>query len=45
MDELNKAIRQYDIGDTIEITIQREIDDVFKPRIIEITIGDKYEYN
>ncbi|MCH4888240.1 PDZ domain-containing protein [Acidaminobacter sp. JC074] len=45
MEELNTTIRNYSIGDTIQITVQRETEGTFKSKIIELTIGDRYENN
>lgn len=44
MNDLIKIIRQHKIGDTINISIQREIDKVFGPVTISLTIGDQYDY-
>jgi serine protease Do len=44
MSDLNRIIRDYGIGDKIKITIQREINDKFELRVIELVIGDRYDY-
>lgn len=45
MADLNRIVRTYDIGDTIKIIVQRETDNKkFEPVVIELTIGDRYNY-
>lgn len=44
MSDLNRVIRQYGIGDTINITIQRETNKKFNPINVDLTIGDRHNY-
>ncbi len=48
MFELSGAIGQFEIGDTIRLTVKRDISNsnektAFETKVIELTIGDRYK--
>jgi len=42
MNDLTSEIGKYDIGDTIQVTVIREIEGDFVKRTVDLTVGDRY---